>query len=117
MTPIKELQEILKVELFESTAPSFNHTEALQELKLADQAKSLGEQFKSLLKVVNRYNDFTDKEIKEGLLKHSQVLRLIKKINRPNTDVRYSDESPVQEVYESTVKQFLNKRHGYLTIN
>jgi hypothetical protein len=117
MTPIRELQEIHNVEMSNFNTTDFTHTEALEELKSADQAKSLGQCFNSILKVVNRYPNTTDKEIKEGLLKHSQVLRLIKKINRPNTDVRYSDESPVQEVYESTVKQFLNKRHGYLTIN
>lgn len=101
MTPITELQEILNKELFESTT-SFNHTEALQELKSADQANSLGEQFNSLLKVVNRYNDPTEKEIKQGLIKHEQVLKLIKTINRP------ADKN-LQEVYDLAVTEFNNQ--------
>lgn len=99
MTPITELQEILKVELFESNDPSFNHTEALQELNAAHKATSLGEQFKSLLKVVNRCQDPTDKEIRAGLIKHEQVLKLIKTINRP------ADKN-LQEVYDLAVKEF-----------
>ena len=98
MTPITELQQILNKEL-EITSPNFNHTEALQELKTADQANSLGEQFKSLLKVVNRYQYPTEKEIRKGLIKHEQVLRLIKTINRP------ADKN-LQEVYELAVKEF-----------
>lgn len=101
MTPITELQQILKEEL-EITSTNFNHTEALQELKVADQASSLGEQFKSLLKVVNRYNDPTEKEIRKGLIKHEQVLKLIKTINRP------ADKN-LQEVYELAVKEFQNQ--------
>ena len=101
MTPITELQQILNKEL-EITYPNFNHTEALQELKVADQANSLGEQFKSLLKVVNRCGDVTNKEIKQGLLKHEQVLKLIKTINRP------ADKN-LQEVYELAVTEFQNQ--------
>lgn len=101
MTPITELQQILNKEL-EITSPNFNHTEALQELKTADQANSLGEQFKSLLKVVNRYQYPTDKEIKQGLLNHEQVLKLIKTINRP------ADKN-LQEVYKLAVKEFQNQ--------
>lgn len=101
MTPITELQQILNKEL-DITYPNFNHTEALQELKSADQANSLGEQFNSLLKVVNRYNDPTEKEIKQGLIKHEQVLKLIKTINRP------ADKN-LQEVYDLAVTEFQNQ--------
>ena len=101
MTPITELQEIYKAELFDFKVTDFTYNKALQELKSADQAKSLGEQFKSLLKVVNRYHNPTDKEIKQGLLNHEQVLRLIKTINRP------ADKN-LQEVYKLAVTEFNN---------
>lgn len=112
MTSITELQEIHKAELYDFKVKDLTHTEALQELKSADQAKSLGQCFNSILKVVNRYHNPTDKEIKEGLLKHTQVLRLIKKINRPNTDwlngVSSKSDTTLQEVYDLTIKQFQN---------
>jgi hypothetical protein len=99
MTPITELQEILKAELFDFKVKDFTYNKALEELKLAHTATSLGEQFKSLLKVVNRYHNPTDKEIQKGLLKHEQVLKLIKTINRP------ADKN-LQEVYELAVTEF-----------
>ena len=99
MTPITELQEILKEELYNFKVTDFTYNKAIEELKSADQAKSLGEQFKSLLKVVNRYHNLTDKEIKAGLIKHEQVLKLIKTINRP------ADKN-LQEVYDLAVKEF-----------
>ena len=102
MTPIKELQEILKAELNNLKVTDFTYNKAIEELKSADQAKSLGEQFKSLLKVVNRYHNPTDKEIRAGLIKHEQVLRLIKTINRP------ADKN-LQEVYDLAVKEFQNQ--------
>jgi hypothetical protein len=102
MTPITELQEILNAELYDFKVKDFTHKQAVQELKSADQAKSLADQFKSLLKVVNRYHNPTDKEIKQGLLKHSQVLKLIKTINRP------ADKN-LQEVYELAVTEFNNQ--------
>jgi hypothetical protein len=102
MTPITELKQILNKEL-ESNDPDFNHTEALNELKLADQATSLGEQFNSLLKVVNRCQDPTEKEIRKGLIKHEQVLKLIKTINRP------ADKN-LQEVYDLAVTEFQNQK-------
>jgi hypothetical protein len=102
MTPITELQEILKEELYNFKVKDLTHKQALQELKSADQAKSLGEQFKSLLKVVNRYHNPTDKEIKQGLLNHEQVLKLIKTINRPAN-------KNLQEVYKLAVKEFNNQ--------
>lgn len=112
MTSIKELQEILKEEMSNFKASNFTYNKALEELKLAHKATSLAEQFKSLLKVVNRYHTPTDKEIKQGLLKHQQVLRLIKKINRPNTDwlngVSSKSDTTLQEVYELAVKEFQN---------
>jgi hypothetical protein len=112
MTTITELQQIHNAEMSNFNTTNFTHTEALEELKSADQAKSLGQCFNSILKVVNRYHNPTDKEIKEGLLKHSQVLRLIKKINRPNTDwlngVSSKSDTTLQEVYDLTIKQFQN---------
>ena len=102
MTPITELKQILNKELYDFKVKDLTHKQALQELKSSDQAKSLGEQFKSLLKVVNRYHNPTDKEIKQGLLKHEQVLRLIKTINRP------ADKN-LQEVYELAVTEFNNQ--------
>jgi hypothetical protein len=103
MTPITELQEILKEELYNFKVTDFTYNKAIEELKSADQAKSLGEQFKSLLKVVNRYHNPTDKEIKAGLIKHEQVLKLIKTINRP------ADKN-LQEVYQLAVKEFQNQK-------
>ena len=111
MTSIKELQEILKEEM-NNFKSEFNYNKALEELKLAHNATSLGEQFKSLLKVVNRCHNPTDNQIKQGLLKHQQVLRLIKKINRPNTDwlngVSSKSDTTLQDVYELAVKEFQN---------
>jgi len=75
MTSIKELQEIHKEEMNNFKATNFTYNKALEELKVADKANSLAEQFKSLLKVVNRYHNPTDNQIKQGLLKHQQVLR------------------------------------------
>jgi hypothetical protein len=113
MTSIKELQKIHNAEMSNFKATAFTHKQALEELKSADQAKSLGQCFNSILKVVNRYPNTNDKEIKQGLLKHSQVLRLIKKINRPNTDwlngVSSKSDTTLQEVYELTIKQFNNQ--------
>ena len=103
MTPITELKQILNKELYDFKVKDLTHKQALQELKSADQAKSLGQQFKSLLKVVNRYHNPTDKEIKQGLLKHEQVLKLIKTINRP------ADKN-LQEVYEMAVTEFQNQK-------
>jgi hypothetical protein len=100
MTSIKELQEMLKEEM-NNFKSEFNYNKALEELKLAHKATSLGEQFKSLLKVVNRYHTPTDKEIKQGLLKHKQVLLLIKTINRP------ADKN-LQDAYDLAVKEFQN---------
>ena len=112
MTSIKELQEILKEEMSNFKASNFTYNKALEELKLAHNATSLAEQFKSLLKVVNRYHNPTDKEIKQGLLKHQQVLRLIKKINRPNTDwlngVSSKSDTTLQDAYDLAVKEFKN---------
>ena len=102
MTPITELQEILNKELYDFKVTDFTYNKAIEELKAADQAKSLGEQFKSLLKVVNRYHNPTDKEIKQGLIKHEQVLKLIKTINRPAN-------KNLQEVYDLAVTEFQNQ--------
>jgi hypothetical protein len=99
MTTLQKLQEILNAELYDFKVKDFTYNKALEELKLAHQATSLADQFKSLLKVVNRYHNPTDKEIQKGLLKHSQVLKLIKTINRP------ADKN-LQEVYELAVKEF-----------
>jgi hypothetical protein len=113
MTSIKELQQLHKEEMSNFKATTFTHKKALEELKSADKATSLGQCFNSILKVVNRYPNTKDKEIKQGLLKHEQVLRLIKKINRPDTDwlngVASKSDTTLQEVYELTIKQFNNQ--------
>jgi hypothetical protein len=101
MTSIKELQEIHKEEMNNFKATNFTYNKALEELKLAHTATSLAEQFKSLLKVVNRYHNPTDNQIKQGLLKHSQVLKLIKTINRP------ADKN-LQDAYNLAVEEFQN---------
>jgi hypothetical protein len=102
MTPITELQEILKAELYDFKVKDFTYNKAIEQLKLAHTATSLGEQFKSILKIVNRYHNPTDKEIKAGLIKHSQVLKLIKTINKPAN-------KNLQEAYESAVTEFQNQ--------
>lgn len=100
ITPLSELKEILNNELF-NDVKNFTTKEALDQLKIAKQSKTLGEQFKSILMVVNRYNDPSEKKISKGLLQHEAVLKLIKTINRPNDNICTAYDNAVNEFKQS----------------
>ena len=112
MTSIQEITEIVRDQVFNTTEISnFNREQANEQLQIARETDSLGEQVLALLKVVNRFPDITDTEIKSELKKFDATLRLIKAVNlgfRKSKPVTYSTEGAltVEELYDKAVAEF-----------
>jgi hypothetical protein len=72
----------------------FTKDNALEQLKMAKEAKSLVDQFYAIDTVINKYHDLTnDTELLTEIRKFEPILRLIKSINKFQEDQeqKYND--------------------------
>jgi hypothetical protein len=107
MTSIQEITEIVQEEVFNGVGPfTFNRDQANEQLEIARTTDNLGQQVLAVLKVVNRFPDVTDQQIKSELMKFADTLRLIKSVNRlpKNADVDH-----LQVMYDKAVETFKNR--------
>ena len=106
MTTIQEITEIVRTEVLGSLKPNFNRDETNKQLEIAKTTDNLGAQTLAILKVVNRYPNVTDPQIKSELQKFSDTLRLIKAVNKlpKNTDTEH-----IKLMYDKAVETFKNR--------
>jgi Zn-dependent metalloprotease len=106
MTSIQEITDIVKDQVFNTTEISnFNRDQANEQLQIARETDSLGEQVLALIKVVNR-TDITDPEIKSELKKFDATLRLIKAVNLSFRKSKPVSSLSVEELYDKAVAEF-----------
>jgi hypothetical protein len=108
MTSIQEITEIVQEEVFNVGPFTFNRDQANEQLEIARTTDNLGQQVLAVLKVVNRFPDVTDPQIKLELMKFADTLRLIKAINR-GKNYPHSQFPNVQVMYDKAVETFKNR--------
>lgn len=109
MTSIQEITEIVREEVFNGVG-TFNRDQANEQIQIAKTTDNLGEQVLSVLKVVNRFPDVTDPQIKSELIKFSDALRLAKVVNKGFSSRADKDnELNVNKMYDKAVAAFTNK--------
>lgn len=118
MTSIQEITEIVQEEIFNGVGPfTFNRDQANEQLEIARTTDNLGQHVLAVLKVVNRFPDVTDQQIKSELIKFADTLRLIKAINRGKnyphsrnkTEEKLNQFPNVQVMYDKAVETFKNR--------
>ena len=112
MTSIQEITEIVQQEVFNGDTANFNRDQANEQLEIARTTDNLGQQALAVLKVVNRFPDVTDQQIKSELMKFEDTLRLIKAVNlgsRKSTEEKLNQFPNIQVMYDKAVETFKNR--------
>ena len=112
MTSIQEITEIVQQEVFNGTG-TFNYDQANEQLEIARTTDNLGQQVLAVLKVVNRFPNVTNQQIKSKLMNFADTLRLIKAVNlgsRHKSAEEKSKQFPnIQVMYDKAVETFKNR--------
>jgi hypothetical protein len=106
MTTIQEITLIVQEEVFNGRGGLYNRDQANEQLEIARTTDNLGVQVLSVLKVVNRFSDVTDPQIKLELMRFADTLRLIKTVNRLPKN---ADADHLQVMYDKAVETFKNR--------
>jgi hypothetical protein len=110
MTSIQEITEIVREEVLGPLKANFNRDQANEQLQIARTTDNLGVQTLALLKVVNRFPNVTDPQIKSELIKFSDALRLAKAVNKSFSSRADKDnELNVNKMYDKAVAAFTSK--------
>lgn len=112
MTSIQEITEIVQQEVFNGTG-TFNRDQANEQLEIARKTDNLGQQVLAVLKVVNRFKNIKDPEIKSKLMNFADTLRLIKAVNlgsrNKSAEEKLKQFPNVQVMYDKAVETFKNR--------
>ena len=112
MTSIQEITEIVQQEVFNG-AGTFNRDQANEQLEIARTTDNLGQQVLAVLKVVNRFPNVNDTEIKSELMKFEDTLRLIKAVNlgsrKKSAEEKLNEFTNLQVMYDKAVETFKNR--------
>jgi hypothetical protein len=112
MTSIQEITEIVQQEVFNGTG-TFNHDQANKQLEIARTTDNLGQQVLAVVKVVNRFPNVTNQQIKSKLMNFADTLRLIKAVNlgsrNKSAEEKLKQFPNVQVMYDKAVETFKNR--------
>ena len=112
MTSIQEITEIVQEEVFNGSG-TFNRDQANEQLEIARTTDNLGQQVLAVLKVVNRFPDVTDQQIKSELMNFEDTLRLIKAVNlgsrKKSAEKKLNQFPNIQVMYDKAVETFKNR--------
>lgn len=112
MTSIQEITEIVQQEVFNG-AGTFNRDQANEQLEIARTTDNLGQQVLAVLKVVNRFPNVTNQQIKSKLMNFADTLRLIKAVNlgskNKSAEEKLKQFPNIQVMYDKAVETFKNR--------